>query len=150
MLNGGAGNDKLYGGTGDDNIQGGDGNDTIYGGAGSDTIRTGSGADVVHSGAGTDYIVNTADSDVDTFIFDVQGTDALHGFDVTRDKMVFDTASGLDQEVKFIDYGADTLAYILTDTSGDGIANSGEYMGALLYGVTVEQLQAQPGVFGFI
>jgi Ca2+-binding RTX toxin-like protein len=46
ILDGRAGNDRIYGGGG---------NDTLYGGSGSDILRGGSGADLLLGGSGFDY-----------------------------------------------------------------------------------------------
>ena len=54
VIQGGAGNDRLYGFTGDDVLEGGDGNDELYGGEGNDVLIGGAGNDVLEGGAGSD------------------------------------------------------------------------------------------------
>jgi len=64
LLDGGAGNDRLYGGKGSDWLKGGDGVDALYGGAGGDILEGGAGDDQgagaaagVLGGAGSDQYV---------------------------------------------------------------------------------------------
>ena len=59
MLDGAAGNDKLYGGTQGDLLLGGDGKDLLVGGAGNDTFTGGRGNDVLNGGAGDDLVRET-------------------------------------------------------------------------------------------
>jgi hypothetical protein len=74
ILQGQAGDDKLYGGAdnnlldggaGDDTLEGGGGNELFIGGAGSDTITTGSGQDIIafNRGDGHDKIVASTGQD---------------------------------------------------------------------------------------
>ncbi len=64
VIQGGAGNDKLYGLTGDDLLEGGDGNDELYGGQGNDVLIGGAGNDVLDGGAGDDVLVGGTGDDV--------------------------------------------------------------------------------------
>ncbi|WP_244286826.1 cadherin domain-containing protein [Caulobacter radicis] len=64
LLDGGAGNDRLYGGKGSDWLKGGDGVDQLYGGAGGDILEGGAGDDqgpngvaAILGGAGSDQYV---------------------------------------------------------------------------------------------
>ena len=50
VLDGGAGDDKIYGYGGRDRLIGGAGNDQLYGGAGSDWLDGGPGNDILHAG----------------------------------------------------------------------------------------------------
>ena len=62
ILDGGDGDDRLYGRGGDDSIEGGAGSDLLVGDAGDDDLAGGDGADRINGGAGTD----TADIALDT------------------------------------------------------------------------------------
>lgn len=59
VLNGGAGNDRLYGFAGNDELNGNAGNDTLVGGDGNDRLDGGTGIDRLIGGAGDDtYFVD--------------------------------------------------------------------------------------------
>ena len=57
LLNGGAGNDRLFGGSASDLIFGGLGNDTLQGGSGNDLLIGGAGADTIVGRRGNDVLV---------------------------------------------------------------------------------------------
>lgn len=72
VLNGGAGNDKIFGstgndilngGTGNDSIQGGKGGDLINGDGGNDTLQGSTGNDTIYGGDGDDKIYGGASED---------------------------------------------------------------------------------------
>ena len=70
IIDGGAGNDKLYGNEGDDTLKSGSGDDKLYGGSGNDIlVSTGSGHQYFDGGEGND-----------TFKKDVDGPNLLDGF----------------------------------------------------------------------
>ena len=82
---GGAGNDSLFGQSGDDTILGGAGddfimgnedNDTLFGEGDNDTIIAGAGDDIVNGGAGNDGLVGEAGNDV---MFGEDGDDWMIG-----------------------------------------------------------------------
>ena len=57
LLDGGAGDDRLYGGNANDTLLGGDGDDQLFGGGGADILNGGSGSDRLDGGAGYDVAV---------------------------------------------------------------------------------------------
>jgi Ca2+-binding RTX toxin-like protein len=57
VLDGGAGDDRIYGGNGSDTIYTGEGNDTVVAGGGIDDIMAGSGHNKVFAGEGNDWIL---------------------------------------------------------------------------------------------
>ncbi|MCP4686036.1 MAG: hypothetical protein GY867_11425, partial [bacterium] len=56
VLDGGAGDDRLYGGFGDDIFDGGAGDDRLYGGFGDDMLHGGAGDDRLYGGFGDDIL----------------------------------------------------------------------------------------------
>lgn len=92
LIDGGAGNDRLYSGRGDDTVSGGDGNDIIFapdgdnvlsGGAGNDVISVLRGNNVINGGDGNDRIRavngnNTIESgDGDNIIRTIRGDNTI-------------------------------------------------------------------------
>ncbi|MBB3017860.1 Ca2+-binding RTX toxin-like protein [Microvirga lupini] len=57
IINGWAGNDRLYGLTGDDKLYGGAGNDILYGNEGNDLLAGGLGKDKLYGGSGKDIFL---------------------------------------------------------------------------------------------
>ena len=72
----GSGNDTITGGAGNDFIRGGGGNDLLYGAADNDRIFGEDGDDLLYGGAGNDTIQGGADNDE---IHGNDGNDRLHG-----------------------------------------------------------------------
>ena len=72
----GSGNDTITGGAGDDFIRGGAGNDLLYGAADNDRIFGEAGDDLIYGGIGNDTIQGGADNDE---IHGNNGNDRLHG-----------------------------------------------------------------------
>lgn len=56
IMDGGAGNDRVFGFAGDDWLIGGEGNDTLYGGDGDDLLNGGPGVDVLSGSNGYDTV----------------------------------------------------------------------------------------------
>jgi len=85
LIDGFAGNDRLYGKGGDDKIFGGDGEDLIKGNIGNDIIYAGNGNDFVRGGIGDDYIDGGVGNDVlgggggDDKFFGRAGDDSIRG-----------------------------------------------------------------------
>lgn len=61
IINGFAGDDRLFGLAGNDRLNGGTGTDVLYGGAGNDTLRGGTGRDTLYGGSGNDNILSDGD-----------------------------------------------------------------------------------------
>ncbi|NEQ07383.1 MAG: hypothetical protein F6K37_15970 [Moorea sp. SIO4E2] len=79
ILNGGAGNDRIYGGGGDDQLYGSYGNDNLYGGFGNDLLKGESGRDRMKGGFGDDQYVLDVDSMGDTIVeYAGQGIDKVY------------------------------------------------------------------------
>lgn len=96
LIDGFAGNDRLFGKGGDDKVSGGDGADFIKGNSGNDLIYAGNGDDFVWGGVGNDYIKGG------------DGNDYLGG--------------GLGEDELFGERGDDTIK----GGEGDDILNGGE------------------------
>jgi len=64
LLDGGTGNDLLDGGLGNDSLTGGDGNDALFGGAGNDTLDGGIGDDTLNGGLGADFLYGGVGNDL--------------------------------------------------------------------------------------
>lgn len=85
LIDGFAGNDRLYGRGGDDKIFGGDGDDLLKGNIGNDIIFAGNGNDFVRGGIGDDYINGGDGNDVlggglgDDELFGENGDDTVRG-----------------------------------------------------------------------
>ena len=79
-LHGEAGDDKLYGGAGNDTLEGGDGNDVLWGGPGNDTYEGGAGSDVIHADAADKSIYGYVMDDKTTTDVD-ESIDAAGGID---------------------------------------------------------------------
>ena len=79
LLNGGAGNDKLYGGKGNDSLLGDVGADLLYGEDGNDTLSGGAGKDTLSGGAGKDLFVFDTALNKNTNVDRI--TDFTHGED---------------------------------------------------------------------
>ena len=90
IIEGNAGNDRIFGGSGQELIRGDAGNDLIYGNAGNDTILGGEGQDTIFAGPGNDAINGGGGGD---FIHGQDGDDNLRG--EGGDDQVFG-ASGVD------------------------------------------------------
>ncbi len=93
VINGGAGDDRLYGSAGNDTIEGGDGDDVIVGGGGNDLID---------GGAGNDWITGGSDTPPDAYEF--TGPQATGSNDTPGNASPLDVdLSGLlaDQNVTF-------------------------------------------------
>uniref|UniRef100_UPI00125F1C58 Ig-like domain-containing protein n=1 Tax=Acinetobacter guerrae TaxID=1843371 RepID=UPI00125F1C58 len=69
VINGGAGNDRLYGFGGNDTLNGGAGNDILRGGEGNDTLNGGAGNDYLNGGSGQNTFNGGSGSD--TVFFDL-------------------------------------------------------------------------------
>jgi phospholipase/lecithinase/hemolysin len=78
ILDGGAGNDRLYGGRGSDILRGGEGNDFLWGMAGNDVLYGDDGHDVLFGGSGRDRLFGGAGND---WLFGGPGDDELDGGD---------------------------------------------------------------------
>ena len=85
VMDGGAGNDKMFGmsghdtvagGAGDDKLWGNSGNDVLKGGDGNDVMSGGSGEDVLEGGAGDDVMSGNSGNDV---MLGGDGNDAMSG-----------------------------------------------------------------------
>jgi Ca2+-binding RTX toxin-like protein len=63
VLNGGAGNDRIFGYDGNDTLSGGGGNDVIFGGGGADVLSGEAGDDVIHA-SGSSTVIGGADNDI--------------------------------------------------------------------------------------
>ena len=61
---GAAGKDALFGDAGDDELNGGSGDDALSGGDGNDKLIAGSGNDVLADGAGNDQVIGGAHNDI--------------------------------------------------------------------------------------
>lgn len=92
ILNGGAGNDRLYGGDGDDALNGDAGDDLLSGGMGDDLLSGGTGSDVIRDGAGDDTISGGDGTDM---ISTLSGANSVDG--------------GADGDLIIGGVGADTL-----------------------------------------
>ncbi|HMO35170.1 MAG TPA: DUF4397 domain-containing protein [Gemmatales bacterium] len=64
ILNGGAGNDKIWGGRGNDILDGGAGNDKLFGGDGDDILIGGTGRDYLNGGRGFNELYGGAGNDI--------------------------------------------------------------------------------------
>jgi hypothetical protein len=76
ILDGGAGNDRLFGGRGSDILRGGEGNDFLWGMAGDDELWGGDGVDFLFGGPGRDELFGGAGND---WLFGGAGNDELDG-----------------------------------------------------------------------
>lgn len=141
VMFGGGGNDYLLGGFGNDYLFGGAGNDVLFGGDGNDNLWGGSGADILNGGAGNDRIrMNDGDTGIggagaDTFKFDAAsaGNITISDFDASEGDVLairgdtsFTAEQGLNHTVITFEAGA-----VLE-----------------LYGVTLEEVMADPDLFG--
>jgi Ca2+-binding RTX toxin-like protein len=68
ILNGGAGNDKIFGNGGNDTVSGGDGDDYIDCGPGADNCDGNAGNDIIIGGQGTDTFTAGSNAGDDVFI----------------------------------------------------------------------------------
>lgn len=130
LVNGTAGNDKLYGTTGNDTLNGLAGNDKLYGLNGDDTLNGGAGYDTLDGGIGDD-ILNGGD-----------GYDTLYGYsddDKLNGQNGNDTLYGQSgNDELYGGLGTDTLNGGSNDDYLDGGAGDdklyGEYGNDELYG----------------
>jgi hypothetical protein len=130
VVNGTAGNNKLYGTGGDDSLNGLAGNDKLYGLAGDDTLNGGAGYDTMDGGTGDD-ILNGGD-----------GYDTLYGYsddDKLNGQNGNDTLYGQSgNDELYGGLGTDTLSGGYNDDYLDGGAGDdklyGEYGNDELYG----------------
>ena len=127
ILNGGAGNDKLYGGgsrgtitlesdnSGDDTLYGGAGddllsgfshNDLLYGETGNDELYGAAGDDLLSGGAGDDLLDGGAGDDIFALGEKMQGVDHVTDFS-TDDKIRIDTITGDEQTLTALYQAAD-------------------------------------------
>src|SRR5262245_9130305 len=83
MLNGGAGDDKVWGGSGNDRLDGGTGNDLLVGGFGADRMDGGNGSDVLLSRSDAGEMVAAQD-----------GTTIIFGAESAAFTAVNDTITG--------------------------------------------------------
>src|SRR5919199_531976 len=90
VIDGNAGNDRIFGLAGDDRLNGGPGNDRVFGGSGNDTILGVQGNDWLNGGPGNDAISGDANDTGDRTSFDrifgAGGDDTLRGGD-SRDRI---------------------------------------------------------------
>jgi Ca2+-binding RTX toxin-like protein len=101
LVDGGAGDDRLYGGGGNDHLIGGEGDDRLYGGKGCDTLEGGTGDDRLHGGQGHDTLRGGAGDDR---LHGGQGRDLLFG-DEGDDRLY----GGLGRDMLFGGAGDDRL-----------------------------------------
>nr|WP_246548180.1 calcium-binding protein [Ancylobacter oerskovii] len=80
---------NLYGGGGADSLYGHDGNDRLFGESGNDYMTGGKGTDAYYGGLGYDYAIIEQGGGVDYFV----------DWNVTRDRVVFDSAIFASLEV---------------------------------------------------
>ncbi len=136
VINGMAGNDKLWGRLGDDSVQGGDGADLLYGDAGNDRLDGGAGQDKLTGGAGADVFVFRSASDTsrtksDKVIDFQSGVDKINLSDI-------DANTALSGNQAFVWRSADTGAaslwfksgYLYGDLDANGVADLAIYLGS--------------------
>ena len=143
LMIGRGGNDFMLGGFGNDFMYGGDGNDYMHGGDGDDVVIGGPGNDLLFGGNGNDRLV-ISDGDVasggagaDMFQFDTRkgGTVQISDFDAAEgDILMLRTRS--DDDWKLEENANHTSIHF---ESGAVVE---------LYGVSIEQIQDDPGLFG--
>lgn len=152
FINGGAGNDFLLGGGGTDFLNGGDGHDILFGGSGDDWLFGGNGndrlygsdgADVMQGGHGNDTIflthedIASGDQGADRFIWRVKENQSISisDFDASEgDSVHLRGTKGLDWEAL---EGANSTT--ISFSNGADVT---------FFGVTSEEIEADPGLFG--
>ena len=119
VLDGGAGDDRLYGGPdgGDDTLMGGEGNDKLYGGKGNDTLNGGPGRDTLNGGPGDDTLAGGPGHD--TFVIRPGGgEDTVLDFGAGDDRI--DLAAFTEiQSVEDLDIQQQE-SHLVIDLSGHG------------------------------
>lgn len=134
VMFGGAGNDIMLAGGGDNALFGGAGNDILIGGTGTDRLDGGDGNDTLILGSG-DTGIGGAGADI--FMFHVWQSD-----DVTISD--FDASEG-DQ---LMILGAQNAGYTLTQNSNHTEVVFDTGLSVNYFGITVAEIEADPGLFG--
>ena len=109
------GNDTLNaaGNTVDTYLYGWGGNDTLTGGSGNDYIAGGAGNDVLTGGAGNDTLIGEAGTDRYVYTAATWGSDTIHSFDPTGEKLDFTAVASIHSFADFtaFEWVAGNLGY---------------------------------------
>lgn len=124
VVQGGAGHDQLFGRGGADTLDGNAGDDLVDGGDGNDRASGGSGADAIAAGSGNDVVFGETGSTATGAAIVSSGSDVKTG--ATTDT-TSDPTRGNDPIV--CRTSANVLASGLLDLDGDGVADSGRFLG---------------------
>ena len=140
VLNGQAGNDRLYGAAGNDQLTGGTGKDRLYGGSGKDRLSGGSSNDHLYGGNGNDLLIGGGGKDR---VWGQAGRDTFRIQSGTGYTIIKDFSDGADRiqlgsgssGLKLKTRGDDVLIYqrrdlmaIVEDAAGD-LQRRGRHLG---------------------